>query len=38
MSNRKQAPANAKITFTRTAIKTKKINVNPKVMRGGIRL
>lgn len=24
--------------FTRTANKTKKINVQPKVMRGGIRL
>lgn len=25
-------------SFSRTAKKTKKINVNPKVMRGGIRL
>ena len=24
--------------FGRTAIKTKKINVKPKIMRGGIRL
>lgn len=24
--------------FRRTAIKTKKINLNPKIMRGGIRL
>lgn len=24
--------------FTRTAMKTKEINVKPKVMRGGIRL
>lgn len=24
--------------FKRTAVKTKKINVSPKVMRGGIRL
>lgn len=25
-------------TFRRTAVKTKKINVAPKIMRGGIRL
>lgn len=24
--------------FRRTAVKTKKINISPKVMRGGIRL
>ena len=24
--------------FSRTAVRTKKINVNPKVYRGGIRL
>ena len=28
----------AKKSFTRTAIKTKKININPKVQRGGITL
>lgn len=28
----------AKKTFSRTAVKTKKINVNPKISRGGIRL
>lgn len=27
-----------KSTFRRTAKKTKKININPKPMRGGIRL
>lgn len=27
-----------RINFSRTARKTKKCNVNPKVMRGGIRL
>lgn len=27
-----------KIYFSRTAKKTKKCNVNPKIMRGGIRL
>lgn len=24
--------------FRRTAVKSKKININPKIMRGGIRL
>lgn len=24
--------------FTRTAVKSKKININPKIFRGGIRL
>lgn len=24
--------------FKRTAVKSKKININPKIMRGGIRL
>lgn len=27
-----------KINFARTAKKTKKCNINPRVMRGGIRL
>lgn len=27
-----------KINFSRTAKKTKKCNINPRVMRGGIRL
>ncbi|UPW41020.1 DNA binding protein [Sigmofec virus UA08Rod_5712] len=27
-----------KKTFRRTAAKSKKININPKIMRGGIRL
>lgn len=29
---------NSKRYFSRTASKTKKINVAPKIMRGGIRL
>lgn len=31
-------PYNDHKVFTRTAAKTKKININPKAMRGGIRL
>lgn len=31
-------PHRDKIAFTRTAAKTKDINVRPKIMRGGIRL
>lgn len=37
MSHRK-AVGKMKKSFTRTATKTKKINVEPKSMRGGIRL
>lgn len=33
MKSRKDAKV-----FRRTAVKTKKINISPKVMRGGIRL
>lgn len=35
-----RAPAGRKDgkKFRRTAIKTKKINISPKIMRGGIRL
>lgn len=31
-------PHRDKIAFTRTASKTKDVNVRPKIMRGGIRL
>lgn len=31
-------PANDKKVFARTANKTKKVNIKPKVMRGGTRL
>ena len=35
---RKMKPRNDRKVFRRTAVKSKKINVNPKVFRGGIRL
>lgn len=39
MSYRSRVQARSdKKKFTRTATKTKEINVKPKVMRGGIRL
>lgn len=34
----KTKPVNDRKIFRRTAMKTKKINVSPKIMRGGIRL
>lgn len=39
MSHReRRSPAADKVAFSRTASKTKDINVRPKIMRGGIRL
>lgn len=38
MSSRAPANENDSKIFTRTAATTKRINVAPKVMRGGIRL
>lgn len=39
MSSRRKMKASIdKSQFTRTASKTKDINVKPKIMRGGIRL
>lgn len=35
---RKVKPGKDKKVFKRTAVKSKKINVDPKVFRGGIRL
>lgn len=35
---RKVKPRKDKKVFKRTAVKSKKINVDPKVFRGGIRL
>lgn len=35
---RYKAPNSARHQFSRTAIKTKKINIAPKIMRGGERL
>lgn len=35
---KKVAPKTDKKIFRRTAAKTKKININPKIFRGGIRL
>lgn len=35
---RKRATKGASRTFTRTAMKTKKINVKPRISRGGICL
>jgi len=34
----RRSPRADKKAFARTAIKTKDINVKPKIMRGGIRL
>lgn len=38
MSRVNTRPRNDKKIFKRTAASTKKMNVSPKVMRGGIRL
>lgn len=38
MARRRASPAVDKRFFTRTARKSKKININPRIMRGGIRL
>lgn len=38
MSSRAPTNGNDTSIFRRTAVKTKKININPKSMRGGIRL
>lgn len=38
MAYRTPTNSNDSHIFTRTAMKTKKINVKPKVSRGGIRL
>lgn len=38
MKRRAMKPRKDKKIFRRTAIKTKKINLAPRVMRGGIRL
>lgn len=35
---RKVRPRKDKKVFKRTAVKSKKINVDPKIFRGGIRL
>lgn len=34
----KVRPARDKAMFRRTAVKSKKINISPKIYRGGIRL
>lgn len=38
MSQRAPTNGNDSHVFRRTAVKSKKINIDPKVMRGGIRL
>lgn len=38
MMRRKPKPSRDKRFFTRTAFQSKKINVNPTIYRGGIRL
>lgn len=38
MSTRSITSSNDSTIFRRTAAKSKKINISPKVMRGGIRL
>lgn len=39
MSRRRPAPRKTdKRVFTRTAVRSKKINLNPTIYRGGIRL
>lgn len=35
---KKMKPGKDKKVFTRTAAKSKKINIDPKIFRGGIRL
>lgn len=38
MARHKMRPQKDKKVFTRTAVKSKKININPTIFRGGIRL
>lgn len=38
MSRRRVRPSTDKKVFTRTAVRSKKINLNPTIYRGGIRL
>lgn len=38
MARFKMRPRKDKKVFTRTAVKSKKININPVIFRGGIRL
>lgn len=38
MARKRTRPASDKKMFRRTAVKSKKINVNPVIYRGGIRL
>lgn len=38
MARKKMSPGKDKKVFRRTASKSKKININPTIMRGGIRL
>lgn len=38
MARRKVRPRTDKKVFTRTAVKSKKINIDPTIYRGGIRL
>lgn len=38
MSSRAPTNGNDANIFRRTAVRTKKVNINPKSMRGGIRL
>lgn len=35
---KRPSPRRDKRTFSRTAVKSKKININPTIYRGGIRL
>lgn len=38
MTRRKESVSNDKKRFKRTAVRSKKINISPKIYRGGIRL
>lgn len=38
MARKKMRPRRDKREFTRTAVRSKKINLNPVIYRGGIRL
>nr|DAV98536.1 MAG TPA: hypothetical protein [Microviridae sp.] len=38
MARKKMRPRKDKAVFKRTAAKSKKININPTIFRGGIRL
>lgn len=38
MARKKMRPRKDKVVFKRTAAKSKKININPTIFRGGIRL